>query len=246
MQMIAEAYGILRDGLGMEASAIADTFARWNDGPLESYLIEISATVAAAIDPGSGQPLLDVILDRAGQKGTGRWTAIEALHLGRAGDGDRGGGGGAQPLGAPRRAARRARRSSARPRGASTPTTACSPTWSRRCSPARSPPTPRASACWPPHRRSSAGTCRCPTIARVWRAGCIIRSAMLDDMAAALDAQRGNLMFAPSFAERLRRHPRRRCAASSRRRRSAARRSRRSPPRSPTSTPCAPPGAPPT
>ena len=81
MQMIAEAYGVMRDGLGMTPAAIAAVFARWNEGPLQSYLIEISADVAAATDPGTGRPMLDVILDRAGQKGTGRWTAIEAQHL---------------------------------------------------------------------------------------------------------------------------------------------------------------------
>ena len=81
MQMIAEVYGVMRDGLGMDAAAIAEVFQRWNEGPLASYLIEISGKVAGTTDATSGKPLLDVILDSAGQKGTGRWTAIEALHL---------------------------------------------------------------------------------------------------------------------------------------------------------------------
>ena len=81
MQMIAETYGIMRDGLGMDHTAVADTFAEWDDGPLRSYLIEISCKVAAAVDPKTGAPMLDVIVDAAGQKGTGRWTAIEAQHL---------------------------------------------------------------------------------------------------------------------------------------------------------------------
>lgn len=82
MQAIAESYGIMRGGLGMSAAAIADVYRGWMDGPLNSYLIEIAAEVAAAVDPKTNQPVLDIILDRAGQKGTGRWSVIEALHLG--------------------------------------------------------------------------------------------------------------------------------------------------------------------
>ena len=81
MQMIAEVYGVMRDGLGMSAAEISDVFKAWNQGPLQSYLIEISGEVAAATDTHSGKPMLDMILDRAGQKGTGRWTVIEAQHL---------------------------------------------------------------------------------------------------------------------------------------------------------------------
>ncbi len=80
MQMIAEIYGILRDGHGMAPDAIGDVFDRWNEGPLESYLIEISGKVAHARDAATGEPLLSVIVDAAGQKGTGRWTAIESQH----------------------------------------------------------------------------------------------------------------------------------------------------------------------
>ncbi|WP_371156879.1 NADP-dependent phosphogluconate dehydrogenase [Jannaschia sp. 2305UL9-9] len=80
MQMIAEVYGILRDGHGMGPDAIGDLFAEWNKGPLESYLIEISGHVAHARDVATGEPLLSVIVDAAGQKGTGRWTAIESQH----------------------------------------------------------------------------------------------------------------------------------------------------------------------
>ncbi|EBA10947.1 NAD(P)-binding domain-containing protein, partial [Roseobacter sp. CCS2] len=67
MQMIAEVYGIMRDGLGMDTTGIADTFARWDKGPLRSYLIEISGKVARATDPDTGEPMLDVIVDAAGQ-----------------------------------------------------------------------------------------------------------------------------------------------------------------------------------
>ncbi len=82
MQMIAEIYGVLRDGLGLAPKAIGEVFARWNKGKLNSYLIEITAAVLAAHDPKSGKPMVDVIIDSAGQKGTGRWAVIEAQMMG--------------------------------------------------------------------------------------------------------------------------------------------------------------------
>lgn len=84
MQMIAEVYGILRDGAGWQAPRIGALFESWQSGPLNSYLIEVSAAALQTKDPHSGQPMVDVILDRAGQKGTGRWTVIEALKLGQS------------------------------------------------------------------------------------------------------------------------------------------------------------------
>jgi 6-phosphogluconate dehydrogenase len=82
MQLIAEAYDLLRRALGLSAADLSETFAGWNRGPLESYLIEITSLVLAARDPETGLPLVDLILDQAGQKGTGRWTAQVALDLG--------------------------------------------------------------------------------------------------------------------------------------------------------------------
>jgi 6-phosphogluconate dehydrogenase len=82
MQLIAEAYDLLRHALGLAAPEIADVFAQWNRGPLTSYLIEISAEILTAIDPETKRPLVDLILDKAGQKGTGKWTAQTALDLG--------------------------------------------------------------------------------------------------------------------------------------------------------------------
>jgi 6-phosphogluconate dehydrogenase len=79
MQMIAEIYGIMRDGLGFKADAMADVFSSWNKGKLNSYLIEITAQVLAARDGKTA--LVDVILDKAGQKGTGKWSVIEAQEL---------------------------------------------------------------------------------------------------------------------------------------------------------------------
>ena len=81
MQMIAEVYGVMRDGLGMNPAQSAEVFKAWNKGPLNSYLIEIAGHVLAATDPQSKGPLVDLILDKAGQKGTGTWTAIAAQQL---------------------------------------------------------------------------------------------------------------------------------------------------------------------
>ena len=81
MQLIAEAWQLMRDGLGMSADEIADTFARWNEGVLSSYLIEITADILRVTE-ADGTPRVERILDRAGQKGTGRWTAIDALEVG--------------------------------------------------------------------------------------------------------------------------------------------------------------------
>jgi 6-phosphogluconate dehydrogenase len=82
MQLIAEAYALLTQGLGLTAPEAGDVFAGWNHGVLDSYLIEITAKVLAQIDRETGNPLVDVILDAAGQKGTGRWTSQDALELG--------------------------------------------------------------------------------------------------------------------------------------------------------------------
>ena len=201
MQMIAEIYGILRDGLGLAPAAIADVFDRWNEGPLRSYLVEITGIVCRATDPATGRPMVEVILDRAGQKGTGRWTAIEAQHLGAP----------ATTIEAAVAARNISARLEERQVGA-----ALFP-----ASPARldlDAATLEAAllagkvACYAQGFGVLAAASRefgwslpLDGIARVWRAGCIIRSAMLDDMAQALAADPGqNLMFAPRFADRLR------------------------------------------
>ena len=81
MQLICEAYQLLSDALGLTADELAGVFAEWNKGELDSYLIEISSQIFAFKDT-DGKPLVDKILDTAGQKGTGKWTAISALDLG--------------------------------------------------------------------------------------------------------------------------------------------------------------------
>ena len=79
MQLICEAYAILKDVAGMDAPQLADTFTKWNEGELDSYLIEITSRIFRKIDPDTGKPLVDVILDKAGQKGTGLWTLQSAI-----------------------------------------------------------------------------------------------------------------------------------------------------------------------
>ena len=202
MQMIAEVYGVMRDGLGMGAADIAPVFARWNEGTLRSYLVEISAAVAAAQDPVKGGPLLDMIVDAAGQKGTGRWTAIEAQNL-------------AAPIPVIE-AAVMARNVSAR-RGERAAGEAVYGATPKRIDVALDDLEEALIAgkilCYAQGfamMTAAAGefgwALDMPRVARVWRAGCIIRSAMLNDMAEALaqDPTR-NLMLAPFFADHLRR-----------------------------------------
>jgi 6-phosphogluconate dehydrogenase len=82
MQLIAEAYDLLRNGVGLSVPELADIFKEWNTGDLESFLIEITAEVLAKEDAATGAPLVDSIVDEAEQKGTGRWTSQDALELG--------------------------------------------------------------------------------------------------------------------------------------------------------------------
>lgn len=200
MQLIAEGYGIMREGLGMAAADIGKVFDRWNAGPLQSYLTEITGIVAGTTDAATSGPLLDVIVDAAGQKGTGRWTAIEAQHLGSA-----------IPI---IEAAVSARNMSAQR--------------DRRARLADLFPNPEPSdAALSEATLEQALICGkilCyeqgfdmilaasevfewqldpAQIARVWRAGCIIRSAMLDDMATAL-TDGDNLIENATFADKVR------------------------------------------
>ena len=82
MQIIAEVYDLLQRAAGLDAGAIVRIFDAWNRGPLASFLVELTAKVLAVRDDETGKPLVDLILDKAGQKGTGRWTAEAALELG--------------------------------------------------------------------------------------------------------------------------------------------------------------------
>ncbi|NOJ69553.1 NADP-dependent phosphogluconate dehydrogenase [Paenibacillus alvei] len=82
MQLIGEAYHLLKDVLNVDTEQLHDIFSEWNKGELDSYLIEITADIFSKTDPETGKPMVDVILDSAGQKGTGKWTSQSALDLG--------------------------------------------------------------------------------------------------------------------------------------------------------------------
>jgi 6-phosphogluconate dehydrogenase len=84
MELISEAYFIMKNVLGMSHAEMSAEFARWNAGDLDSYLIEITSHILARNDPETGQPMVEMILDKAGQKGTGKWTSQSALDLGVA------------------------------------------------------------------------------------------------------------------------------------------------------------------
>lgn len=201
MQMIAEAYGVMRDGLSMSPAQISLAFADWDKGPLDSYLTEISGKVAAAVDPKTGKQMLDVIVDAAGQKGTGRWTVIEAQHL-------------AAPIPAIDAAVVARNLSSQRDdraQGEALFGAAPQPMDGITLADLEGALITGKIICYAQGfemiRKASVQfdwALPLPAIARVWRAGCIIRSAMLNDMAQALtdDADR-NLMFAPFFADLL-------------------------------------------
>ncbi len=206
MQMIAEVYGVMRDGFGMAASEIGAVFERWNEGPLKSYLIEISGAVAKAIDPKTSAPVLDIILDAAGQKGTGRWTAIEAQHLAAPIPGIE------AAVVARNLSSRREERAEgeaifgaapvAIPRGSlSMDQLETGLIAGKIISYAQGFAMIDAAS------QAYDWALPLPDIARVWRAGCIIRSAMLDDMAIALTEHPDrNLMRAPAFADLLKAH----------------------------------------
>lgn len=85
MQLIAEAYDILKRGLGLNEAEIADIFLTWNKGVLDSFLIEITANILKFNDE-DGEPMVTKVLDQAGQKGTGKWTAVNALDAGMPGE----------------------------------------------------------------------------------------------------------------------------------------------------------------
>lgn len=82
MQLICEAYQLLKDVLGLDAKELHNIFKEWNSGELDSYLIEITTDIFAQYDEETGKPMVDVILDSAGQKGTGKWTSQSSLDLG--------------------------------------------------------------------------------------------------------------------------------------------------------------------
>jgi len=202
MQLIAEVWGILRDGQGRSPASAAALFREWNGGPLQSYLVEITADVLAATDPLAGGPMVEAILDRAGQKGTGRWTLIEALKLGQS----------ATVIEAAVAARSWSARKDVRARGAQ-----LFRDGDLRCRPvldgeleealiaARIIAYGQGFALMAEASEHFGWDLDLARAAEIWRAGCIIRSGLLDDIAKSVrdGPPDGQLAFAPCFVERL-------------------------------------------
>jgi 6-phosphogluconate dehydrogenase len=202
MQMIAEIYGILRDGLGLGAKEIGDIFARWNKGRLNSYLIEVTAAVLAATDAKTGSPTVDVILDRAGQKGTGRWSVIEAQNLGVPAMAIEAAVA-ARSLSSLKTEREAADKIYAIPRARLTVSDRAAflnqlefALYAGKLSAYA-----QGFAVMEAASREFSWNLPMPTIARIWRAGCIIRSQFLDAIASAFPAsgRLANLLVAPEF-----------------------------------------------
>ncbi len=202
MQMIAEIYGTLRDGAGWDAARIGALFSRWNDGALASYLTEITGRVLGFADPDTGMPLVDLIVDRAGQKGTGRWTVIEALKLGQSASAIE------AAVGARGWSSEKETREVADTLLASGTGKAALPDEE---SLAAALLAGRILALAQGFRVLAAASedygwsLDLARIAEIWRAGCIIRSGLLDDLATALrgDMPQAQLILSPGLRDRL-------------------------------------------
>ena len=198
MQMISEVYGLLRDGAGWGAGRIGNLFSDWNDGPLASFLIEASADVLNAVDPQTNAPLVDVIVDAAGQKGTGRWTIIEALKLGQSASAIE------AAVGARAWSSVRDVRAKAADilTGPSAELTSdpddmeCALLAGRILGHAQGFDILRAAS------QQYDWSLDLARIAEIWRAGCIIRSSLLDDLAEALQGAKpqDQLILSPTIA----------------------------------------------
>lgn len=197
MQMIAEVYGVMRDGLGMNPKAASEVFKQWNKGPLNSYLIEITGHVLAAIDEPTGKPLVELILDKAGQKGTGVWSAIAAQQMGVPATAIEG------AVAARSISARKDERVAAEAiygkRAAKTADISLADL-EKALLAGKIVSYAQGFAVIAKASEENGWNLPLSTIAKIWRAGCIIRSRFLDDMAAAY-AKGGNtnLLVVPDF-----------------------------------------------
>ncbi len=204
MQMIAEIYGLLRFGTGRSPTDIGVLFGEWNGGALQSYLLEITSDILQRSDPVTGHPVVDVIKDSAGQKGTGRWTVIEALRLGQSASAIE------AAVGARSWSSEKDTRQAAETiLGGARLALDLSPEVLADALKAG-----RILAHAQGFRLLTAAALEydwsldLARIAEIWRAGCIIRSALLDDLADALRAQdngdaEGHLILAPAIAQEL-------------------------------------------
>nr|CAD6616387.1 phosphogluconate dehydrogenase (NADP(+)-dependent, decarboxylating) [Rhizobium sp. TCK] len=203
MQMIAEIYGILRDGLGMSAQEIGEVFGRWNTGRLNSYLIEITEKVLKAADPVSGEAMVDMIVDRAGQKGTGKWSVIEAQNMGVAATAIE-----AAVAGRILSSQKSEREAAEKILGLPAPADAPKDREVFLADLENALLAAKVGAYAQGFAVMSAASAEfnwnlpMPTIARIWRAGCIIRSQFLDEITSAFTKDPDvNLIVTPAFAD---------------------------------------------
>ena len=201
MQVIAEVYGLLRYGAAWNPSEIGQMFAEWDKGPLKSYLVEITGKALQYHDPQTGHPIVDIIKDAAGQKGTGRWTVVEAVRLGQAANMIEAAVG-ARSWSSEKDIRQEAQNRLGGARGAFD------------CDSAMLADAFMAARilCYAQGFRILDAASKeydwqldFGRIAEIWRAGCIIRSALLDDISEAFgnDLPAGQLILAPKFTELL-------------------------------------------
>ncbi|MGG7517628.1 NADP-dependent phosphogluconate dehydrogenase [Allorhizobium undicola] len=204
MQMISEIYGILRDGLGMSAREIGEVFGQWNKGRLNSYLIEISETVLKADDPITGNAMVDMIVDAAGQKGTGKWSAIEAQNMGVAATGIEAAVAG-RVLSSQKAERVAAEAIFGLPAPAEKPHDGMGflADLENALLAAKIAAYAQGFAVMAAASRENGWDLPMPTIARIWRAGCIIRSQFLDEITSAFTKQPdvANLIVTPAFSQ---------------------------------------------
>jgi 6-phosphogluconate dehydrogenase len=202
MQMISEIYGLLRDQAGQAPAQIGQMFDRWSKGPLSSYLIEITGAALQSIDSKTGKPMVDVILDKAGQKGTGRWTLIEALKLGQSANTIE------AAVGARGWSSEKDMRLAAEPmleKGALAADVPSDDDLENAMMAARILGHAQGFRILSSASEEFEWSLDMARIAEIWRAGCIIRSALLDEIAAAFRAELpfDHLILAPAIVERL-------------------------------------------
>ena len=206
MQMIAEVYGMMRDGAGLAASDIAPVFRSWNRGPLESYLIEVTGEVLATKDPQTGEDMVDLIADQAGQKGTGRWTVIEAVRMGQVA-GIIEAAVGARVMSAQKSTRERAARLLV-PAGTDTMIPVSEHDLQSALIVGRILSYAQGFEILAAGSTEFNWSLDFARIAEIWRAGCIIRSTMLDDIATTFRSQRpaGHLALSDHFIPMLTTH----------------------------------------
>ncbi|MCZ4354348.1 NADP-dependent phosphogluconate dehydrogenase [Roseovarius aestuarii] len=201
MQVIAEVYGLLRHGAARSPEDIGALFTRWNTGPLRSYLVEITGRALGFNDPATGHPMVDVIKDSAGQKGTGRWTVIEAVRLGQSASMID------AAVGARSWSSEKTTRLEAQRilGGARLALDLGEDTLAQAFLAARILSYAQGFRILDAASQEYDWKLNHARIAEIWRAGCIIRSALLDDISEAFSAElpEGQLILAPAMAARL-------------------------------------------